>query len=257
MKGSLLVGVSFAIGLGYSLGIPVYKINHLHAHLSANFLNPFLEFPAIGLVISGGHTEFFCLRDHLNLTSIGKTLDDACGETFDKVGRILGFGFPGGPIVEKEAKKGDENKIKFPITLLSKDSLNFSFSGIKTSVLYYVKKNGLKNVPDICASFQKAIGDILIEKTKRVLKKYPVKSFLIGGGVIQNEYLRKRFQDFFKSQEIKFLFPPKNLCIDNGIMVSIFTYFLVKNKIPPTKLKIEVSPTRYIRVQSTLKPNKV
>ncbi len=244
LKGSLLVGVSFAVGLAYSLKKNLYKINHLYAHIAANYLNEDIEFPAIGLVISGGHTSFFFLRDYTEFLLIGRTLDDACGEAFDKVGRMLNLGFPGGPKIEEEAIKGDENKIKFPVTLLSKDSLDFSFSGIKTAVLYYIKENGLKNIPDICASFQKTVGDILCIKIKKAISKFPVKSFLLGGGVAQNRYLRKRIEEIFKKEKIKFFIPPKNMCIDNGAMVAILTKFLIKKGIPPSDLKIEVQPTK-------------
>jgi len=142
LKGSLMVGVSFACGLAYRLNVPLYKVNHIQSHLAVNFLQPEVEFPAAGLVISGGHTTFFYIKGPVEFTVIGKTLDDACGETFDKVGRMLKLGFPGGPHIEKAAEKGDEDKIRFPVALLEKDSINFSFSGLKTSVLYYVKKNG-------------------------------------------------------------------------------------------------------------------
>jgi len=245
LKGSLLVGVSFAAGLGYSLGIPVYKINHLYAHIAVNFLTPGVKFPALGLVISGGHTSFFYIRDYTNFTLIGKTLDDACGETFDKAGRMLQLGFPGGPAIEREAKKSNE-KIKFPVALISKSSIDFSFSGLKTSVMYYIKKNGLNNVPDICAGFQKAITDALVKKTERAIKKYPVKTFFLGGGVAQNQYIVAKFKLLFNEKKIKFFVPPKKLCLDNGAMVAIMTYFLIAGKIkkPPQPLRIEVQPTK-------------
>lgn len=244
LKGSLLVGVSFAVGLAYSLKKDLYKVNHLHAHIAANYLNEDIEFPAIAFVVSGGHTSLFFLKDYTEFSLIGRTLDDACGEAFDKVGRMLNLGFPGGPKIEKEAEKGDENKIKFPVAILSKDSLDFSFSGLKTAVLYYIKENGLKNIPDICASFQKTVGDILCIKIKKAISKFPVKSFLLGGGVIQNNYLRKRIKEIFKDEKIKLFIPPKDLCIDNGAMVAILTKFLIKKGIPPSDLRIEVKPTK-------------
>lgn len=243
LKGSLLVGVSFASGLAYALNVPLYKVNHLYSHLAANFLTPGIEFPALGLVISGGHTTFFYLKSPVEFRIIGKTLDDACGETFDKVGRMLELGFPGGPYIEKTAEHGDENKIKFPVALLGKDSFDFSFSGLKTSVLYYIKKTGTKNVPDICAGFQKAVGDTLVEKTKRCLDKYRVKSFLLGGGVIQNKYIRKRVQDISNERDVKIFIPDKKLCMDNGVMTALMTSFLVKYNVPPSKKTIEVIPT--------------
>jgi N6-L-threonylcarbamoyladenine synthase len=243
LKGSLMVGVSFACGLAYRLNIPLYKVNHIHAHLAANFLQMKVEFPAAGLVISGGHTTFFHIKSPVEFTVIGKTLDDACGETFDKVGRMLKLGFPGGPYIEKAAEKGDENKIKFPVILLEKNSINFSFSGLKTAVLYYVKKNGLKNIPDICAGFQKAVGDTLIEKTKRCLERYNVRSFLLGGGVARNRYIRKRFQEILGEKKIKIFIPDEKLCMDNGVMIAITTSFLLQYGISPSSNTIEVIPT--------------
>ncbi|HOM27053.1 MAG TPA: tRNA (adenosine(37)-N6)-threonylcarbamoyltransferase complex transferase subunit TsaD [bacterium] len=243
LKGSLLVGVSFACGLSYRLKKPIYFVNHLHAHLSVNFLNEEVEFPALGFVISGGHTSFFYIENYTSFKEIGRTLDDACGETFDKVGRILDFPFPSGPYIEKKAQNGDENKIKFPIPLISPNSLNFSFSGLKTSVLYYVKKYGKKNIPDICASFQKTIGDLLSKKIKTAIKKYNVKSFILGGGVVSNSYLQKRIREVIPIN-IKVFIPEKNLCIDNGVMVACMAYFMNKDNKPKDINKINVIPTK-------------
>lgn len=243
LKGSLIVGVSFACGLSYSLGIPVYKIDHLKAHLAANYLNSKIDFPALGLVVSGGHTTFFYLKNHIDFNVIGRTLDDACGEAFDKVARMLGLPFPGGPEIEKQAKMGDENKIKFPVVLLSKNSLDFSFSGIKTAVMYYIREHGKRNISDICASFQKAVADTICIKIERALKKYKVKSFLSGGGVVQNEYLRNRIKETI-GENVKLFIPEKKLCLDNGGMVAILTSFLIKYGVKPSENKIEVIPTK-------------
>ncbi|MCX7916785.1 MAG: tRNA (adenosine(37)-N6)-threonylcarbamoyltransferase complex transferase subunit TsaD, partial [bacterium] len=230
LKGSLLIGVSFACGLSYKLKKPIYFINHLHAHLAVNFLNENIDFPAIGLVISGGHTSFFYIENYTLFKEIGRTLDDACGETFDKVGRILGLPFPGGPYIEKEAEKGDENSIKFPIPMLSSNSLDFSFSGLKTSVLYYIRKFGITNVSDICASFQKTVADFICRKINIAFKKYKAKSFLLGGGVVSNLYLQNKIKEVMP-EKVKLFIPEKNLCIDNGVMVAIMAYFLNKFKI--------------------------
>ncbi|MCM8819094.1 MAG: tRNA (adenosine(37)-N6)-threonylcarbamoyltransferase complex transferase subunit TsaD [Candidatus Omnitrophica bacterium] len=243
LKGSLLVGVSFACGLSYRLKKPIYFINHLNAHLAVNFLNKEIEFPAIGLVISGGHTSFFYIENYISFKKIGRTLDDACGETFDKVGRILGLPFPGGPYIEKNAEKGDENSIKFPIPMLSSDSLDFSFSGLKTAIVYYVRKYGKKNIHDICASFQKVVADFICRKINIALKRYKVNSFLLGGGVSRNMYLQKRIKQVIPDN-IKIFIPEKNLCLDNGVMVSVMAYFLFKNNILPDKNIIKVIPTK-------------
>ncbi|MCK9265888.1 tRNA (adenosine(37)-N6)-threonylcarbamoyltransferase complex transferase subunit TsaD [bacterium] len=244
LKGSLLVGVSFACGLALSINRPLYMVNHLYAHISSNFLDSKVRFPAIGIVVSGGHTTFFYIENPVKFSVIGKTLDDACGETFDKVGRMLGLPFPGGPNVEKEALKGDENKIKFPVPLLSKKSLDFSFSGLKTSVLYHIKKFGTKdNVPDICAGFQKAVGDILVEKVKRAIDTYKPESFLVGGGVIQNRYIRKRLNDLATNKKIQIFIPDTKLCMDNGAMVAVMTWRLLKEGVTPSDKSINVIPT--------------
>lgn len=245
LKGSLVVGASFACGLAYALNVPLYMVNHLYAHIASNFINPDIRFPAAGLVVSGGHTTFFLIKNPVDFKVIGRTIDDACGETFDKIGRMLNLGFPGGPLVEKAALKGNENNIHFPVPLLSKTSLDFSFSGIKTSVLYYIRKNKItpNAVSDICAGFQKAVGDVLVEKTKRVLMRYKPKSFLLGGGVIQNNYLQGRFHRLLEENNIGLFMPAKKLCLDNGAMVAIMTHVLIKNGIPPSEKKIEVVPT--------------
>ena len=242
LKGSLLVGVAFACGLAYKLKKPIYFVNHLYSHLAVNFLNENIEFPALGLVISGGHTSFFYIENFISFKEIGKTLDDACGETFDKVGRILGFPFPGGPYIEKEAEKGDDKKIKFPVPSNLKD-LNFSFSGLKTAILYYIKKYGKGNITDICASFQKVIGDYLCEKIKTALKKYNVKSFFLGGGVVSNFYIQKRIREILPSY-INLFIPEKNLCLDNGVMVAVMSYYLCKYSVSPHKNIIKVIPTK-------------
>ena len=243
LKGSLMVGVSFACGLACALKVPLYKVNHLYAHLAVNFLHPEVEFPAAGLVISGGHTTFFHMKSPVEFTVAGRTLDDACGETFDKAGRILELGFPGGPFIEKAAERGDENKIPFPVALLGKNSLDFSFSGLKTSVLYYVKKNGLKNLSDICAGFQKAAADTLEKKTVRCLEKYRVKSFFLGGGVVQNKYIRNRFQRLLERMDTKLFVPDGKLCMDNGAMTAVMAHFLVRYGVKPSENTIEVVPT--------------
>jgi N6-L-threonylcarbamoyladenine synthase len=243
LKGSLMVGVSFACGLAYALNVPLYKVNHIYSHLAVNFLNSDVEFPAAGLVISGGHTTFFHMKSPVEFAVAGRTLDDACGETFDKAGRILELGFPGGHFIEKAAEQGDENKIPFPVVLMGKNSLDFSFSGLKTSVLYYVKKHGLENVPDICAGFQKAVADTLEKKTLRFLEKYRVKSFLLGGGVVQNKYIRNRFQRLLEKRDVKLFIPDGKLCMDNGAMTAVMAHFLVSYGVKPSENTIEVIPT--------------
>ncbi len=243
LKGSLIIGVPFAVGLAYSLKKPLYLIDHLYGHIAPNFLERF-EFPCLGLVISGGHTSLFYIKNNVDFQLIGRTLDDACGEAFDKVARILTLPYPGGPNLENLALGGNEKKVNFPRPYLP-GSLNFSFSGIKTAVFYHVKKQGLKNSADIAASFQKSITDTIIKKMSMALEKYPVKSFVFGGGVIQNQYMRDKIREYFEKRGIRIFIPEKSLCMDNGAMIALFTYFLVKYKIPSSDYVINVIPTKF------------
>jgi len=243
LKGSLMIGVSFATGLAYALKKPVYHINHLHAHLAACYLNQNISFPALGLIISGGHTNLYLLRDHINLHLLGKTRDDACGEVFDKVGRMLNLPFPGGMHVEKLAQKGDEKKLNFPVAFI-KDSFDFSFSGIKTAVYYYIMKHGIKNAPDIAASFQKAITDSIIMKINDAIEMFKVKDFLFGGGVIRNEYLRKKIIEHLSKKGVRAIMSPPDLCMDNGGKIAILTSYMIAARKKPSPYKILVYPTK-------------
>jgi len=243
LKGSLMIGVSFATGLAYALKKPVYHVNHLHAHLAACYLNQNISFPALGLIISGGHTNLYLLRNHTNFHLIGKTRDDACGEVFDKVGRMLNLPFPGGIHVEKLAQKGDEKKLKFPVAYI-RNSLDFSFSGIKTAVYYYILKNGIKNPADIAASFQKAITDSIIMKINDAINMFEVKDFLFGGGVIRNEYLRKKITEHLSKKGVRPVICPPDLCTDNGGKVAILTSYIISAGKKPSPYKILVYPTK-------------
>ncbi|MCM8763935.1 MAG: tRNA (adenosine(37)-N6)-threonylcarbamoyltransferase complex transferase subunit TsaD [Candidatus Omnitrophica bacterium] len=243
LKGSLLVGVAFAESIGYALKKPVYNICHLHAHIAACYLDAEITFPALGLVISGGHTSLFLLKSHTRFFSVGKTRDDACGEAFDKVGRMLNLPFPGGANVEKLAEKGNENSIKIPESYI-KNSLDFSFSGIKTAVYYYILKNGLKNTQDIAASFQRAIANSILAKIDDALMLYPVKYFLFGGGVLRNNYVKKRIKEHLANRKVKAIIPAPDLCVDNGVMVAILTKYLILDGYKPQPYRIYVIPTR-------------
>jgi N6-L-threonylcarbamoyladenine synthase len=233
--GALLVGISLAKALSYSLKIPIIPLNHLHGHLYAATINEKqVKFPSIGLIVSGGHTSLVGIKDIGNLKLLGQTRDDACGEAFDKVAKILGLGFPGGPIIEKQAKGGNCEKIKFPRSYLGKDTFDFSFSGIKTAVLYFVE--GLKRkkqrlpVADICAGFQKAAFDMLLNKTRACCQNRRAKSLLIGGGVSANRMLRKRLEDLSSDLGIDILFPPKGMSLDNGAMIAGLGCYMYKRE---------------------------
>ena len=222
LAGTLLTGISFAKGLGLGLGIPVIPINHLEGHIFANFLaDDSLKFPFLCLLVSGGHTQIWSIKDLGNYLLLGETRDDAAGEAFDKGARILGLGYPGGPEIEKAANGGDPTKVNFPRSLISKESLEFSFSGLKTSLLYYMDKfieTELIKRKDVVASYQKAIIDVLVEKVKRGINKTNFKTCVIAGGVAANQHLRKELINKLPSTEI--IFPDLLFCTDNAAMIA-------------------------------------
>jgi N6-L-threonylcarbamoyladenine synthase len=234
LLGSLLVGISFAKAISISLGIPLLEVDHIYSHIYANFLNGAkIKLPFIGLVVSGGHTSLFYVRDFKKIETLGQTLDDACGEAFDKVAKILGLGYPGGPLIEKLAKGGDERKIKFRCSG-TKGPLDFSFSGIKTAVLYYVRPFARSPVRpltnqqtnDIAASFQETIIDTLIKKSLLACKIKNTNRLVVGGGVAANNRLREIFFHEAKEKGLKVYFPPQELCLDNAAMVAGLGYQL-------------------------------
>lgn len=245
LLGSLLVGISFAKAISLSRRIPLIGINHLYSHIYANFLDggdaPSLPF--IALVVSGGHTSLFYVEDFDKIKIMGTTLDDACGEAFDKVAKILGLGYPGGPLIERLAKSGNP-KIKFSCSNTEKP-LDFSFSGIKTAVLYYVRQltgepvpNGLTHrcvtsgfqgqTNDIAASFQKAVINTLINKSLLACRMKNIKRLVVGGGVAANGKLREKFYQQIQEKGIKCYFPLRQLCMDNAAMVAGLGYRLFK-----------------------------
>ena len=228
LAGTLLTGVSFAKGFSQSLNIPIIGINHLEAHIYANFLAyPELEYPLVCLLVSGGHTQIWYIKNIFDYELLGDTRDDAAGEAFDKGARILGLGYPGGPVIEKIANRGNINAIKFPRALMEKDNLEFSFSGLKTSLLYFVKKEKSYNIEDIVASYQNAILDVLVEKLVRSIKMKKVKTCIIAGGVAANKSLRNLVNDKLKNR-INVYYPDITLCTDNAAMIAFLAeiYFI-------------------------------
>ena len=232
--GSLLVGLCFARALSRATGKPLIEIDHIKAHLYANYLRlsggasaaSFKRLPAIGLVVSGGHSSLFYVKDFKNFKLLGVTRDDAAGEAFDKVARILGLGYPGGPVIDRLAAGGTNEKIKFPQAGLS-GSYDFSFSGTKTAVLYYVQKN--KNKPDYSVSkvayaFQESVVAVLAEKSLQACRKLKVNTLLVGGGVAANSALRASLQAQAKAQGVDVFFPPMVLCQDNAAMIAGLAY---------------------------------
>lgn len=230
LLGSLLVGVSFAKGLSYSLSRPLLGVNHIYSHIYANFLNSkAIKLPFMALVVSGGHTSLFYIKDFDQIELLGSTCDDACGETFDKVAKILDLGYPGGPLIEKIAKKGDSRKIKFGCGNTD-NPLDFSFSGIKTAVLYHMQRHAPKRTAqsDVAASFQETAIDTLIKKSFLACKHKKTPRLVVGGGVIVNARLREKFVRESKMEGIDCYFPLKEFCTDNAAMVAGFGYQLFK-----------------------------
>ncbi|RPH05938.1 MAG: tRNA (adenosine(37)-N6)-threonylcarbamoyltransferase complex transferase subunit TsaD [bacterium TMED46] len=233
LTGALLTGISFAKGLGLGLGIPVVPVNHLEGHIFANFLaEPSLEFPFVCLLVSGGHTQLWYIEGMEKYALLGETRDDAAGEAFDKGARILGLGYPGGPAIEKEAIHGNPNKYHFPRILLSKNSLDFSFSGLKTSILYFMddfEKTKIKSLADVAASYQQAIVDTLVEKTRRAIDQTGADRCIIAGGVAANKCLRNKLELVLPENDI--LFPDFSLCTDNAAMISYLGQLKFQSKI--------------------------
>ncbi len=230
LLGSLLVGISFAKALSLSLNLPLIEINHVYSHLYANFLNGLgPKLPFVALVVSGGHTSLFFVKDFDKIEILGETQDDACGEAFDKVAKILGLGYPGGPFIEKLAKLGDRKKIKFQCSG-TRNPFDFSFSGIKTAVLYESKRSKLspKQKRNIAASFQESVIDTLINKSILACKLKRAKNLVIGGGVVANGRLREKF--LTEAKMINCYFPQKSLCLDNAAMVAGLGYQLFKKR---------------------------
>ena len=232
LPGSLLVGTSFSKSISLSLKVPLLNVNHVFSHIYANFLDsPDIKVPFVAFVVSGGHTSLFYVKDFARIQLLGQTQDDACGEAFDKVGKILGLTYPGGPMIEKLAKSGNSKRYKFNCSGTDGE-LDFSFSGIKTAVLYAVKnrKPSIKEKRDIAASFQETVFDSLIAKSFLACKLKKVNRLVFGGGVIANKRLREKFKTASLRIGIDCYFPPKGLCMDNAAMVAGLGYQLYKNR---------------------------
>ncbi len=229
--GSLMVGLSVAKALSFSLDKPFVGVNHIEAHTCAVHIEHQVPFPFIALVVSGGHTSIYLVNDFTEYVLIGKTRDDAAGEAFDKAARILGLGYPGGAKIDTLARKGNPEKIKFPRPFMDRESFDFSYSGLKTSLLYYVKKNPItskQEMHDICASYQEAIVDTLVNKTVSATKYYNIKNVVICGGVACNSRLREVSKEIFKKENINLFIPSPQLCTDNAAMVASLGYFRLK-----------------------------
>lgn len=239
--GALLVGVSFAKGFAYGLKKPLIAVNHLQGHIYANFLEHHdIDFPAICLVVSGGHTSLLLMTDLTTYEVIGETRDDAAGEAFDKVARFMGLGYPGGPAVQKAAASGQAGNISLPRVFLDRDDFEFSFSGLKTATMNMYNKlerRGEHNVNDMAAEFQQALVEVLVAKTMRAAHKYKVKTILMAGGVAANAELRQLMSDKAQADNFNLHYPPLNLCTDNAAMIAGIAYHdFVNGKFAPLNL---------------------
>lgn len=246
LMGALMVGVTYAKSLAYALNLPLIKVNHIKAHISANYINTDLKPPFIALIVSGGHTAIVKIEDYVNSTLIGTTTDDAVGEAYDKVAKVLGLGYPGGPIVDKMAKEGIPN-IEFIKFNNSNKDFTFSFSGLKTAVINYLHKLEQKgekpNVNDVCASFQKQAVDLLVKKVIHASKKYKLKTIVVAGGVAANSQLRETLISNAQKEKIEVKFPPFILCTDNAGMVGSEAYNLIRNGEGLADLSLTANPS--------------
>ena len=223
LVGALLVGVSYAKGLSFATGKPLIAVNHIEGHIAGNYLTyKDLQPPFLCLIISGGHTHLINVKSYTDFEILGKTRDDAIGEAFDKVARVVGLGYPGGPKVDKIAKEGKTN-IDLPITHF--DNFDFSFSGIKTAVINLNHKNPNINKADLCASFENAVTEMLLNNTRKAIKQLCAEKIVLAGGVSCNSYIRKSFDELANELKIKVYYPEPILCTDNAAMIAAMGYY--------------------------------
>ncbi|MBR6647551.1 MAG: tRNA (adenosine(37)-N6)-threonylcarbamoyltransferase complex transferase subunit TsaD [Clostridia bacterium] len=228
--GALLVGVSYAKAIASAKDKPLVAVNHIHGHIAANYIaHPELNPPFVCLVASGGHSHIVLVEDYMKFKILGRTRDDAAGEAFDKIARVIGLGYPGGPKLEKLAKEGDNEAFKFPRVEFSDNPYDFSFSGVKTAVINHLHKCEQKGEPinkaDIAASFQKAVVDVLTKNTVKAAKDFGAYTVVLAGGVSANTALRNSFEDAAAKNGLKLYFPPPILCTDNAAMIGCAGYY--------------------------------
>ncbi len=232
--GALLVGVNFAKSMAYSRGIPLVAVNHIHGHVAAAYLsNPALEPPFLALVVSGGHTSIYEVTSYTDFNLIGGTRDDAAGEAFDKIGRVIGLPYPGGAALDKLAYEGNPKAIVLPSPALSGDTLDFSFSGIKTAALNYLNSMEQKGIAvnraDVAAAYTEKIVSAIVQKAEQALRKTGMKTLVLAGGVAANSHLRTRLEQMCNTSGVRLCMPERALCGDNGAMIAAAGYFQYQN----------------------------
>ncbi len=230
LVGALLVGVSAAKALAFALKKPLIGVHHIEGHISANYIeNKELEPPFICLVVSGGHTHLVKVKEYGEYEILGQTRDDAAGEAFDKVARAIGLGYPGGPKIDKVSREGNPDAIHFPRAKVGESEYDFSFSGLKSSVLNYLNSCQMKaeeySQADVAASFQKAVVDVLVEHSVSAVRKYGFHKFAIAGGVASNSHLREALKEKCKEENIEFYSPSPIFCTDNAAMIGVAAYY--------------------------------
>lgn len=250
---SLIVGTEFAKGLSLATGIPLLPTNHMAGHLYSAFGGEpkKTKFPLLSIVVSGGHTMFVLMKDYKNYKVIGNTVDDAAGEAFDKVARLLRLPYPGGPEISKLAMRG-KTDLKFPRPMIGEPNFNFSFSGLKTAVLYYIdkfKRNlSAQEKANIAMSFENAVADVITKKAFRAVQKYKCKSVSLSGGVAANRRLRAELAEMCKQNKLTFQVPTPELCTDNAQMIAIAAYFNLRSgQKPTTPSKVKANPAWELR----------
>jgi N6-L-threonylcarbamoyladenine synthase len=240
LAGALLVGISAAKAYALAWDLPFIGVNHMEAHLYASFLEePGLEPPLVVLLVSGGHTMLVAMDDHGRYRLIGTTVDDAVGEAFDKVARVMGLGYPGGPVIDRVALTGDPTAVRFPRAM--PEGLDFSLSGLKTAVIRYVRDNPDTPVADVAASFQAAVVDVLVDKTRRAVAEVGAKTLCLGGGVAANSLLRERMLDLATAEGLHCFLPSRTMCTDNAAMVAAAAWWRY-NADGPTPLDVGAQP---------------
>jgi N6-L-threonylcarbamoyladenine synthase len=241
LVGALLVGVSTAKALASVWGVPFIGVNHLEGHLYSSFLEePDLEFPLIVMLVSGGHTMLVLMEGQGRYRILGETIDDAAGEAFDKVARMMDLGYPGGPVVDRLSSEGDPKAIAFPRAVLH-DGYNFSFSGVKTAVMNYLRKNPDYDTADVCASFQEAVVDVLTTKARQAVREFGAKGIALGGGVAANSSLRERTCDVGIAENVRVFLPSRAMCVDNAAMIASAGYYRLQSD-GPSPLSMGATP---------------